>query len=223
MHLDLDSKFFEDTNEGDIEIYDYPNHEMGYVIGADVALGVGKDYSAAVVLNENRQIVSAYRNNLIDPSKFGDFLFYLGRYYNNALLAVESNSMGIATLQKLDDMGYVNLYKQTKIANVSKEEGIRLGFRTTVATRSTIIGNLKNAIENDDVYVPSIDIIQELKDYIVNDHGKAEAAPGCHDDYVMSLAIGLEVLRSHYDRITTNKVPWNQKFSTIEQDNTKWL
>ena len=223
MHLDLDSKFFEDTIEGDIEIYDYPNHEMGYVIGADVALGVGKDYSAAVVLNENRQIVSAYRNNLIDPSKFGDFLFYLGRYYNNALLAVESNSMGIATLQKLDDMGYVNLYKQTKIANVSREEGERLGFRTTVATRSTIIGNLKNAIENDDVYVPSIDIIQELKDYIVNDHGKAEAAPGCHDDYVMSLAIGLEVLRSHYDRITTNKVPWNQKFSTIQQDNTKWL
>ena len=223
MRLDLDSKFFETTNEGDIEIYDYPNHEKGYVIGADVALGVGKDYSASVVLDEKRNIVAVYRNNRIDPSKFGDFLFYLGRYYNNALLAVESNSMGIATLQKLDDMGYINLYKQTKIANVSREEGERLGFRTTTATRSTIIGNLKNAIENEDVYIPSIEVIQELKDYIVNDHGKAEAAPGCYDDYVMSLAIGLEVLRSHYDRITTNKVPWNQKFSTTPTDNTRWI
>lgn len=223
MKLDLDSKFFETTNEGDIEIYDYPDHDMGYVIGADVALGVGKDYSAAVVIDENRNIVAAYRNNRIDPSKFGDFLFYLGRYYNNALLAVESNSMGIATLQKLDDMSYVNLYRQTKISNISNQEGDRLGFRTTTATRSTIIGNLKNALENDDVYVPSADIIQELKDYIVNDQGKAEAAAGCHDDYVMSFAIALEVLRSHYDRITTNKVPWNQKFTDIEQDNTRWI
>ena len=223
MKLDLDSKFFETTSEGDIEIYAYPDHDKGYVIGADVALGVGKDFSASIVLDEDRQIVAVYRNNRIDPSKFGDFLFYLGRYYNNALLAVESNSMGIATLQKLDDMGYVNLYKQTKIANVSREEGERLGFRTTTATRSTIIGNLKNAIENDDVYVPSIEVIQELKDYIVNDHGKAEAAPGCHDDYVMSLAIGLEVLRSHYDRITTNKVPWNQRFDSAPTDNTRWI
>ena len=82
---------------------------------------------------------------------------------------------------------------------------------------------LTNALENDDVYVPSAEIIQELKDYIVNDQGKAEAAAGCHDDYVMSFAIALEVLRSHYDRITTNKVPWNQKFTDIEQDDTRWI
>jgi hypothetical protein len=223
MRLDLDSKFWEDTAEGDIEIYDYPTHKQPYVIGADVALGVGKDYSASVVLDKDRRIVAVYRNNRIDPSKFGDFLFYLGRYYNNALLAVESNSMGIATLQKLDDMGYINLYRQTKIANISNQEGERLGFRTTTATKSTIIGNLKNAIENDDIYVPSIQVIQELKDYIVNDNGKAEAAPGCHDDTVMALAIGLEVLRTHYDRIVTDKVPWNQKWNTFKEDNTAWI
>ena len=64
---------------------------------------------------------------------------------------------------------------------------------------------------------------ERLKDYIVNDNGKAEAGPGCHDDYVMSLAIGLEVLRSHYDRITTNKVPWNQRFDSAPTDNTRWI
>ena len=223
MQLDLESKVFNETSDGDIEVYDYPQHDSAYVIGADVALGVGKDYSAAIVLDAERNIVCAYRNNRIDPSKFGDFLFYLGRYYNNALLAVESNSMGIATLQKLDDMDYVNLYKQTKISNISNQEGDRLGFRTTTATRATIIGNLKNAIENDDVYVPSAEVIQELKDYVVNDQGKAEAAAGCHDDYVMSFAIALEVLRSHYDRITVNTVPWHQKFEVYEQEETTWL
>ncbi len=223
MMLDLDSKFWETTVEGDLEVYAYPKHDEPYVIGADVSLGVGKDYSAAIVLNRDREIVSVYRNNRIDPSKFGDLLFYLGRYYNNALLAVESNSMGIATLQKLDDMNYVNLYRQTKIANISNEEGERLGFRTTTATKSTIIGNLKNAIENEDIFIPSAQVIQELKDYIVTDNGKSEAAPGCYDDTVMSLAIALEVLRTHYDRIVTHKVAWNQKWQGTEQDNTAWL
>ena len=87
---------------------------------------------------------------------YGEFLFYLGRYYNNAFLAVESNSMGIATLQKLDHMKYVNLYRQTKIANVLNEEGERLGFRTTSATKPAVIGNLKNLIENDDIYIPCL-------------------------------------------------------------------
>ena len=131
--------------------------------------------------------------------------------------------MGIATLQKLDDMGYVNLYRQTKISNISKEEGDRLGFRTTTATKSTIIGNLKNAIENEDVYIPSADMLQELKDYTANENGKTEAAPGCHDDTVMSLAIALEILRTHYDRIVTNKVAWNQKWQSFEQEQTTWL
>jgi len=223
MRFDLDSKIWQDSSEGDLEVYNYPGTHEPYVIGADVSLGVGQDYSSAVVLSKDRQVVALYRNNRIDPSKFGDLLFYLGRYYNNALLAVESNSMGIATLQKLDDLSYVNLYRQTKIAAINKEEGERLGFRTTTATKSTIIGNLKNAIENEDVYVPCPIMIQELKDYTATETGKTEAAPGCHDDTVMSLAIALEVLRTHWDKIVTHKVAWNQRWQNNLEDNTAWI
>ena len=130
-------------------MYKRQQWEEPYVIGADVALGVGQDYSSAVIMNNKHEVCAVYRNNRIDPSYWGELLFYLGRYYNNAFTAVESNSMGIATLQKLDHMGYVNLYKQTKVANVSNEEGERLGFRTTSATKPAIIGNLKNLIDNE--------------------------------------------------------------------------
>ena len=149
------SKMLDEHREGDLYIYDYPAFDEPYVIGADVSLGVGQDYCAAVVMNTKYEIVAHYRNNRIDPSLYGELLFYLGRYYNNAFLAVESNSMGIATLQKLDAMEYVNLYRQTKIANVLNEEGERLGFRTTSATKPAIIGNLKNLIENEDIMIPS--------------------------------------------------------------------
>ena len=127
-----------------------------------------RDRCLAIVLDNNYNIVAHYRNNRIDPALWGELLFYLGRYYNNAFMAVESNSIGKSTLQKLDHMSYVNLYKQTKVANVSNEEGERLGFRTTSATKPAIIGNLKNLIENESIMIPSPQIIQELKDYILS-------------------------------------------------------
>ena len=220
---DINSKMFEDNKEGKLQLFDYPEWESNYVVAADVALGVGQDYSTAVVLNKDYKVIAMYRDNRIDPSLFGELLFYLGRYYNNSLLCVESNSMGVATLQKLESMDYVNLYRQTKIANVSKEEGTRLGFRTTSATKPAIIGNLKNLIENEEVYIPSNVMIQELKDYVSTQTGKTEAAPGCHDDTVMALAMGCEVLRTHHDRLSSNRVSWSQKATTTYQDDTEWL
>jgi hypothetical protein len=220
---DVNSKMFEDNKEGKLHIFDYPEWDTNYVIAADVSLGVGQDYSTAVVLNKEYKVIALYRDNRIDPSLFGELLFYLGRYYNNSLLCVESNSMGVATLQKLESMDYVNLYRQTKIANVSKEEGTRLGFRTTSATKPAIIGNLKNLIENEELNVPSNIIIQELKDYISTDTGKTEAAPGTHDDTVMALAMACEVLRTHYDRLSLNKVSWSQRSTEYTTDNTEWL
>jgi hypothetical protein len=220
---DVNSKMFEDNREGKLNIFDYPKWDTNYVIAADVSLGVGQDYSTAVVLNKEYKVIALYRDNRIDPSLFGELLFYLGRYYNNSLLCVESNSMGVATLQKLESMDYVNLYRQTKIANVSKEEGSRLGFRTTSATKPAIIGNLKNLIENEELNVPSNIMIQELKDYISTSTGKTEAAPGTHDDTVMALAMACEVLRTHYDKLSSNKVSWSQRTSEYTTDNTEWL
>ena len=150
-------------------------------------------------------------------------MFYLGRYYNNALLAVESNGCGIATLQRLKDMEYINLYHQTKINRLTKEEGEVPGFKTTLTSKGTIIGNLKNAIDHEEIGVPAVSVLQELKDYIVTDSGKTEAAPGCHDDSVMALAIGLEVLRTHWDKIVTTNIPWREKAGTVKIDQTSWF
>ena len=220
---DPNSKMFDEHREGDNWIYEFPKFDQPYIIGADVSLGVGQDYSAAVVMNNRYEVVAMYRNNRIDPSLYGELLFYLGRYYNNAFLAVESNSMGIATLQKLQSMDYVNLYKQTKVANVSNEEGERLGFRTTSATKPAMIGNLKNLIENEEIMIPAPIMIQELKDYVSTETGKTEAAPGCTDDIVIALSICAEVLRTHWDRLQTHNITWKQKIGAWTPDQTKWI
>ncbi len=221
--FDFETCLFEENKQGSLEIYETPKFDKAFVVGADTSLGVGRDYSTGVVMDEDNRIVALYRNNYIDPSKFGDLLFYLGRYYNNALLAVESNSMGIATLNRLVQMKYQNLYYQTKIANVSKEEGERLGWRTSHASKPAIIGFLKNAIENDDIWIPSRTIIHELSTYVSDGGGKTEASPGYYDDTVIATAIALEVLRTHRDKLTTNRIPFTQRSGTYQPDNTKWI
>jgi hypothetical protein len=221
--FNFESSMMEDLRDGSIEIFKYPTFEDAFAIGADVSLGVGKDYSTAVVINARREVCAVYRNNTIDPSQFGDLLFYLGRYYNNALLAVESNSMGIATLNRLTQMGYLNMYYQTKMANVSKEEGSRIGWRTTSASKPAIIGFLKNAIEQEDIWIPSRVIIGELMNYVADDTGKTNAILGQNDDTVIALAIALEVIRTHGDRLTNTTVPFSQKMGNYQQIETTWL
>jgi len=222
-HFDETSNYFEDAREGHLEMWIPPNFDDRFIIGADVALGVGQDYSTAVVLNKERQVCALFRDNFTDPSNFGDILFYLGRYFNNALLAVESNSLGIATLNRLKQMNYVNLYYQTKAASLLDDEGGKPGFRTTVGTKPMIIGNLKRAVEESDIDIRSDVIVGELRTYVSAENGSTNALAGNFDDTVMALAIAFEAYRTHQHRLTDNTVSWRDKIGSFEQENTQWL
>ena len=221
--FDYETSYFEDNKNGHLNMWVAPKFEDKFIIGADVALGVGQDYSTAVVLNKEREICALFRDNYVDPSVFGDILFYLGRYFNNALLAVESNSLGIATLNRLKQMNYVNLYYQTKAATLLNEEGAKPGFRTTISTKPMIIGNLKRAIEEQDIDIKSDIIISELRTYVSNENGSTSALAGNYDDTIMALAIALEAYRTHQHRLTTDTVSWRDKIGEIEEDETTWL
>ena len=217
---------FDEMRQGSLEVWEYPTWDVPYIIAADVAQGVGQDYSVGVVMTQDRHIVAMYRNNRIDPTEFGEALFYLGRYYNNALLCVESNSIGIATIERLRQMQYVNLYYQTKPADryvYQHEEHTKPGFRTTQASKPAIISLLQEAIREGDIYVPSKVCVNELKTYVSDDNLKMNALDGCHDDTVMSMAMCLEVLRTHADRLVKDTVPWSQKIGQFKPDETEWF
>jgi hypothetical protein len=81
-------------------------------------------------------------------------------------------------------MNYVNLYYQTNIANISNEDTLKIGWRTSAATKGAIIGNLKNAIENFHIRIPSTKILHECRMYVTDERGKTNAASGETDDLV---------------------------------------
>jgi len=215
---------------GSLKIYRNAEPEDLFVIGADVSLGVGKDYSAAVVLDSMKRIYAIYRNNLIDPSMYGDVLFYLSRMFNNGMLGVESNSMGIATNNRLIQLKHQNLYYPSKVANTQQyvSPGTELlgtpGWKTTHTSKPSIIGNLKRAIENEEIWVPSTIVLSELSTFIMKENGGTEAATGHTDDTVMALAIAVEMLRTHGNKLTNTKVPFTQQVQRPAfEDTTEWL
>jgi len=46
MNFDYDACTWDTSSEGKLHIWDYPDWDNNYVIAADVALGVGQDYSS---------------------------------------------------------------------------------------------------------------------------------------------------------------------------------
>ena len=217
---------YDDAREGHLEIWEYPEWEEKYVIAADVAMGVGQDYSCAVVMNRDRHIVAMFRDNTIDPVEFAEALFYLGRYYNNGLLCVENNSIGLSTVDRLRHMQYINLYYQVKAADkniMGHEENTKPGFRTTLSTKPAIISLLQEAVREGDIWVPSAAMIDELRTYVSDDNGKMNALDGCHDDTVMASSMALEVLRTHGDRLTKDRIPFSQLTKNLPKDDTKWI
>jgi len=216
---------FDEDIEGDLQVWEPPKRDKKYIIGGDVAGGVGGDYSAAVVMDSERNVVALYRNNRIDPVFFGHVLFYLGRWYNNCLLVPESNSIGLATIQQLHSMNYPNLYQQRKTANVKYGDGINsYGFKTTVSTKVPIISNLQSMIKDYDINIPSSLILDELRNYIlVGDNNRMQAATGHYDDTVMALAITCEAYRTHSNSLTNQRFSFGELNQHTYTDETNWL
>jgi hypothetical protein len=189
---------FIQRNDGDLEIWQKPRMGERYVIGADVAEGIqgeDRDYSSADVIRCNTGQQVAHVNCKLDPDMFGVFLNHLGRYYNNALLGVESNNHGLTTLTTLKHKGYPRIYQREMIdANARGRKQKKAGWLTTSKSKYKIIDQLVAIVRDGDTGIVNRDTIQEFKDYSILEDGSFGAKPGKHDDRVMSYAIAHEML-----------------------------
>lgn len=194
-----------------------------YVIGADVAEGIevvgenGKDsdFSVATVMDrETRKTVARYRGH-IDPDKFGDFLCLLGWWYNNATIAVEVNNQGIATVQRLRDRLYRNLYmREAGYDELFEEPTAKMGWRTDKASKYIMITDLAKAIRDGTFVDYDPWFIRECMTYVRDESGRTNAQDGQHDDCVMATAIALQLF--DWDKIDrTPPKPVSKVHNTI--------
>jgi len=185
-------------------VWEYPDYTKSYIVSADVARGDGEDYSACHVLNMvTMEQVAEYKGH-IGTKDFGNMLVSIATDYNGAILIVEREGIGWATLQQIIDREYPNTFYgsadlkyvdvEHQLTNKYSAEDKKLvpGFATTLRTRPIIVDNMAKYFVEKAVTIHSKRTYSELETFIwVN--GKGAAAEGYNDDLIMALAIGLWV------------------------------
>ena len=186
---------FDDSNGGPLKVWEEPDPSLKYCIGADVAEGLEHgDFSVAQVIDaKHRRVVACYCAR-VEPDLFGtDVLYNLGRWYNQALIGVESNNHGLTTNKALNRVYYQPLYKQRRL-NVSgtAQPTEVLGWRTSSITKPVSIDELNRELR-EGLAVYDEDTITELRQFVREGDGKMHGSP--FDDRVMALAIATQMMK----------------------------
>ena len=237
----IDARILEECNKSMVEdpvekrgadsnlwIWKQPDYTRTYVVTADVGRGDSKDFSAFHIIDvESVEQVAEYKGKI--PTKdFGNMLVSISTEYNDALLIIENNNIGWATIQQVIDRDYPNLFYTSKdlryidIAHQmtnryrNTDRNMVAGFSTTMKTRPLIIAKLEEYFRDKSVTVHSKRLIDELFTFIYLNN-RAEAMRGYNDDLVMSFAIGLWV-RDTALRLRTEGIELTKKTLDRFQD-----
>lgn len=174
-----------------------------YALGVDVAEGVGQDSSTIVVVDfsdSKPRVVAEFASNKIPP----DILAYEIRRgavkYNNAIVAVERNNHGHATIAVLKGI-YPNLYTEVKDEDVVDKVTMKYGWLTTGSSKPKMLYDLRNYIETDGIVIPSKYILEELRTYDKEDLSVTKFRPDQtrHWDRLMALAICLQMAQFAFE------------------------
>ena len=136
----------------------------------------------------------------------------MGKKYNNAVLAPESNDIGLAVTTKIEEAGYKNLYYSTaflrKKGKRRTEEKEIPGWYTTSKNRPIIIAGLEEDMRLNDIIIKDPFFVQEAYTFIYDERNRPVAMgkntrggddddlsddQGYNDDSILGKAIGNQV------------------------------
>jgi len=182
------------TETGYLKVWKSPTEGQQFVIGADAAEGVTNgDYACAQVIDRKTFEQVAVWHGRVDPDIFGRELYRLGMYYNQALIAPERNSIGIAAIMVLREMYYPSLYIRETVGNLQDKLKPELGWITNMSTKPLMVADGQRAIRDKLLILHDELTLAELFSYQYDEAGHANAVTGAHDDRVIALLIAIQM------------------------------
>jgi len=198
---------FERNEKGYLKIWRQPKQGGQYIIGADPCEGVRSgDYACAQVLDRATFEQVAVLHGRVDPDHFGRQLYNLGYYYNEATIAPERNSIGLAVVLALRELDYPMIYIREKVGEIQDKLTPEIGWQTNMKTKPLMIATTGKAIRDKHLILNDIDTINELIAYQYDEKGSANAPVGGNDDRVMAIMIASEM----YNRVPLYDVTGNE-------------
>jgi hypothetical protein len=180
---------------GEWRIYAEPQAGREYVIGADVADGGGDACSADVLDTATAEQAAHLHSYAWRAHEFADHLAELGRMYGTALLGVERNNSGLATLTVLArERHYPRLYRQPAWDTARWQESTAAGWLTDAHSRPALLGGIARALSRLDLAVHDAESLRQLAAFQHNLRTRRPDAPdGDRDDAVISLGIAQQL------------------------------
>lgn len=176
-----------DDEQGYIRIYQDKKLGYPYVIGGDTS-GEGSDNFVGQVIDNSTGIQVATLRHQFDEDMYARQCYCMGRYYNDALIGIESN-FSTYPIKELSRLGYPRQYtreqEDTFTGNIQKT----YGFKTTSLTRPLIIAELVTIVRDHPDLFNDVETLEEMLTFVRNEKGRPEAQKGAHDDCIMSMAI----------------------------------
>ena len=200
-------------HQGGLTIYEDPKPRNQYVVTVDVSRGIGKDYSAFIVINVTDfpyKVAAKYQNNEISPMLFPNVIYETASHFNQAMVLVEVNDIGEQVGAILyNDLEYEDLImtehggRNGQRVSSGFGKNVYYGLRMTGNVKKIGMANLKTMVESDKLIVEDVDIISEMSTF-VQKRNSYEAEDGYNDDLIMCLVIFGWLSNQEYFKELTN-------------------
>ena len=182
-------------DEGSYLLWEEPDPERVYVVGVDIAEGVGENASVAQIFDvtdlTNITQVATYWNNKISPYNFTTKLYEILEHWGSPLVAIERNNCGAQVVDNLyNNFNYTNMVNFSPQKSKSTSYSNRLGVVAHTNTKYKGVMNMRYWVnEVKSIKIRDIKTVNELKDFVRYPNGTwaAKKINGCLDDRVMSL------------------------------------
>jgi hypothetical protein len=162
-----------------------------YFVGGDPTHTTEGDNAVAQVINIRTYEQVAVWQGKIDPMSFGEELAKLATFYNKATISTEVEGPGYATIGRLVEMNYPNLWRARWAEKSPGKISDQYGWSTTFKRQEWAVGHLLKLIVDKDITLHHEGTFGEMRNFVTlpaGGYGNA-GGRGKHDDCVMALAI----------------------------------
>jgi hypothetical protein len=197
-----------------LKIWEFPDTEIHlsdrYVVVFDPQKGISKHADWGVISVFDRywmmyggkpEIVAQWRGK-IDKDITIWIAAQIARYYNNALLVVESNTYDNDKNKDEDNSEFIfdtiaryygNLYSRTSADKIKEGAPVVYGWHTNRKTKTEVIANYVIMLREEGYIEREEGALDEARVYEKKEDGKYGAKEGKHDDILMTRMIGCHI------------------------------
>lgn len=205
-------------SDNELWVWEEPIEGHEYILSSDVSRGDGADSSTFVVVDFTTMTEVVEYQGKVPPDKLADILYEYGILYNALLVVDITGGMGVATVLKLQEMKYPNLYydQKSKGNQTRKDMGKydtkkeTAGFQVGT-DRTRLVAHFEKMVRinceeslDHGIKIRSRRLLSELNTFVYL-NGRADHAKGKHDDIIMAMAMALYVLEYSFKRLTQQK------------------